>query len=276
MKSLVQIGLLLGKGAETLAQDLRTLHDINEGAGIDNVEHRAQLDHIRTVQGDIDHLALIALIEAAAGDAGATALQVVDDIVADGLRVVGDDKHGPVALHTIDDQVDDLALDEDDEDRIDGKTDVTKGDECAQGDDAVNNHDESTQGNLGVLVDNHRDDVRTATGSTRTENETNGNAIDETGEDGVEEIVGLEPAAIVGNLHHAGAFYLADGAVMNHWIISPHALEHKGGSKYQYRGDDGLDTELGSKDPSADNQQRDIHADGIQRNLHLGRSLARF
>ena len=54
---------------------------------------------------------------------------------------------------------------------------------------------------------------------------------------------------------------------MNHGIVAPLTLEDKGEQENQRRRDDGLDTELRSKNPCADEQQGDIHADGIKRNL---------
>jgi hypothetical protein len=49
-------------------------------------------------------------------------MHVVEDIVLDLLQLVGDDESGFVALDTIDHEVDDLALDEDDNDGMEDYT----------------------------------------------------------------------------------------------------------------------------------------------------------
>ena len=192
----------LRETTEAFAQNLAALHDVDKGMGVDMVENRTQLDHIGAVECDIEHLALGALVEARASDERAATLDVVDDVVAHSFGLIGNDEHGLVGLHTVDHEVDDLALDEDDDDGIDGQADVTKGDKGAQRDDAIDNHDESAQGNLGVFVQNHRDDIRTATGSARTENEADGHTVDDTGDHGIKEVVGMEPATVMRNLDH--------------------------------------------------------------------------
>ena len=260
--------LLLGEAAEAFAEDFGALEDVDEGVRVDVVEDGAQLDHVGTVESDVEHIAFGALVEARTADERATALDVVDDVVAHGVGLVGDDEHGLVGLETVNHEVDDLALDEDDDDGVNGQADVTKGDEGAQGDDAIDNHDEGTQGNLGVFVQNHRDDVRAAAGSTRAENQTDGHAVDDTGNHRIEEIVGTEPTAVMGNLDHRldhrGVNGGCDGTIEDDGIIAPPDLEDKGEQEYQRRRDDGLDTELGAKNPGADNQQGDIHADGVE------------
>ena len=183
--------LFLGKAAEALAKNLVALHDVHKGIGVDVVKHRAQLNHVGAVKGDIEHLTLIALVKTTAGDERTAALDIVDDVVTDGVRVIGDDKHRLVALHTVNHEVDYLTLDEDDNDGVNGQTDVTKGNQRAQGDNTINNHDKGTQGNLGVLVQNHRDDVRAATGGARAENQTDSNTIDDAGHYCIEEIIGV-------------------------------------------------------------------------------------
>ena len=136
----IECALLLWQSAEAFAQNFRALHDVDKGLGVDVVELATQLNHVGAVKAHIEHLALIALVEATAGDARATALEVVDDIVANGLGIVGDDEHCAVALHAVNHEVDNLALNEDDEHRVDGKANVAKCNQCAQGYNAVNNH----------------------------------------------------------------------------------------------------------------------------------------
>ena len=65
---------LLWQTAEALSQDFGAFHDVDEGFWVDAVEHRAELYHVGTVEGDVHHLALVAFVETAAGDACATAL----------------------------------------------------------------------------------------------------------------------------------------------------------------------------------------------------------
>ena len=103
---------------------------------------------------------------------------------------------------TVNYKVDDLTLNEDDDDGINGQTDVTESYQSAQSDDAVNNHDKGTERNLGVLVQDHRDDIRTATGSARTEYQANSHTVDNTRNNGIEEIVRTEPTAVMRNLDH--------------------------------------------------------------------------
>ena len=112
--------LFLWQAAEALAQNLTALHDVDKCLGVDVVELATQLYHVGAVQAHVEHFALVALVEAAASDAGATTLQVVDDVVAYGLGIIGDDEHGAVALHAVDNEVDDLTFNEDDDHRVDG------------------------------------------------------------------------------------------------------------------------------------------------------------
>jgi len=259
--------LILWQTTEAFAQNLGTLHDVDKGMGVDMVENRTQLNHIGAVQCDIEHLALSALVQARASDERTAALNVVDDVIAHSFGLIGNDEHGLVGLHTIDHEVDDFALDEDDNNRVDGQADVTEGNKGAQRDDAIDNHDESAKGNLGVLVQNHRDDVRAATSRARAENQTDGHTIDDTGNDSIEEVVGMEPAAVVGNLNHRldhrRVNSCRDTSIMDNGVIAPPTLEHKGEQENQRRRYDGLDAELGTQNPCADDEQGDIHADGV-------------
>ena len=242
--------LLLGETAEALAQNLGTLHDVDKRVGVNVIENRTELDHVGTIEGNIEHLALGAFVEASTSDEGAATLDVVDDVVTHGLGFIGNDKHGLVTLHAIDNKVDHLALDKDDDDGVDGQADVTEGHQGAEGDDAIDNHDEGTQGNLGVLVQDHRDDVRAATGRARAENQTDGHAVDDASDDGIQEVIRMEPAAMMGNLDHRfdhrGVNRLHYLAVMDDRIVAPCALEDKGKQEDQRRRNDGLDTELGT------------------------------
>ena len=130
----------LWQSPEPLSQYLGAFHDVDKGFRVDAVEHRAQLNHVGSVEGDIYNLALVAFVEAAARDACASSLEVVDDEVSHWLGVVGNDEHGLVAFHSVHHEVYNLALDEDDNYRVDGQPDVSKGDERAQCYDAVNDH----------------------------------------------------------------------------------------------------------------------------------------
>ena len=94
---------LLWKSTETGTQNLGALHDVDKRMRIDQVQGRAQLDHVRAVKGNIDHLALLALIQSTARDAGATALDLVDDVIAYGVGIVGDDKHRLVTVISLND-----------------------------------------------------------------------------------------------------------------------------------------------------------------------------
>ena len=261
----------MGKTSKTLAEDLVALHDVDKGVRVDVVEDRAQLDHVGTVEGDVEHLALGALVQSAASDERAATLDVVDDVIADGIGCVGDDKHRLVGLHAIDDKVNDLALDKDDDDRVDGKAYVTKGHEGAQGDDTVNDHDEGTERYLGIFVDNHRDDVRASAGSSRAENHADGHTIDNTGHNRVQEIVGVEPASVMWNLDHRLDHRGIDGfyniTVVDDRVVAPSALKHKSEYENQRCRNNRLDAELGSQHPSADDEQGNVHADGVERNL---------
>ena len=107
--------LLLRQAAEALSQDFGAFHDVDKSFWVDAVEHRAQFYHVGAVECDIYHLALISFVEATAGDACAATLEVVDDEVAHGFGVVGDDEHGLIALHAVNHEVDYLAFDEDDD-----------------------------------------------------------------------------------------------------------------------------------------------------------------
>ena len=107
--------LILWQTTEAFAQNLAALHDVDKGMGVDMVENRTQLNHIGAVESDIEHLALSALVETRAGDERATTLDVVDDVIAHSFGLIGNDEHGLVGLHTVDHEVDDLALDEDEE-----------------------------------------------------------------------------------------------------------------------------------------------------------------
>ena len=133
-------------------------------------------------------------------------------------------------------------------------------------------------------MQDHRDDVRAAAGRARAENQTDGHTIDDAGHNGVEEVVRVEPAAMVRNLDHRLDHRRVgrggDGAVVDDGIIAPPALKHKREQENQRRRDNRLDTELGSQYPRADDEQGDVHADGIERDLprpqrveHVGQTV---
>ena len=225
-----------------------------------------ELHHVGTVESHVYHLALVALIEACAHQQGAAALEVVEDIVAHSLQLVGDDEHGFVALHTFDNEVDNLALNEDDDDGVDGQAYVAESHEGAQRDDAVDNHHQGAEANLGVLVQYHADDVAAAAGGAAAEYHADGHSVNKAGDNGVEEVVWHEPAPVVGYLNHGDAL---DGSVDNlavedNRVVAPQGLKDICGHEDEGCGEDGLETELGTENPGAYDEQGHIHADGVE------------
>ena len=74
------------------------------------------------VEGDINHLAFSTLIEAATRENGTAAVQIIDDEVAHLFNLIRNNKSCLVALYAFHHQVDNLALDEDKDDGINGQT----------------------------------------------------------------------------------------------------------------------------------------------------------
>ena len=50
---------------------------------------------------------------------------------------------------------------------------------------------------------------------------------------------------------------------MNHGVIAPESLYQPGECENQDGGEDGLEAELRTENPGADEQQRDVHTDGV-------------
>ena len=121
-----------------------------------------QLDEVGAFQGNVNHAALGAGVETLAEEQGAAALEVVEDVAAHGLHVVGHDIDGLVGLHTFHDEVDDLTFNVNQNDRIDGQTDLLEGNQSGEGDDGIDDHHQSAEGDFRVFVDDHGDDVATA------------------------------------------------------------------------------------------------------------------
>ena len=161
--------LLGGQGLEAFTHNLGTVDNVDKGRGIEVAEVGTELDKVGTLHGDVDNLALGAIVKALAGDAGATTVEFVEDVFLDNIVLVGDDEGGFVALDAVDNEVDDLAFDKDDNDGVDGETDVAKGDKGGEGDAAVDDGDEGAEANLSVLVENHGDDVAATTGGAAAE-----------------------------------------------------------------------------------------------------------
>lgn len=106
------------------------------------VDVRFQSDHFCSRNGGIDHLAFLSCVQADAAKAGAAALDVVDDSLANLLFLIGDDEEGFVALHTFNHKVDDFALDGDEQDGVDGQTYLVEGDKGGERDGRIDNHDQ--------------------------------------------------------------------------------------------------------------------------------------
>ena len=71
--------LFLRKCFETVAHDFGALDNVDESVGIEMTQVGFQFHQIGTVKGDVNHLAFMTLVETLSGEAGATALQVVED-----------------------------------------------------------------------------------------------------------------------------------------------------------------------------------------------------
>ena len=211
------------------------------------------------------------LVESESWETSATAFEVVEDIVFHFVDAVGDDEYGFVCRHAFDNDVDDFAFDIDEDDGVDGQSDVAY-DESGERDAAVDDEDENSERYFGVFVDDHGDDVAAARGGACAENYTYGDAIDESGHDGIEEEVGDEEAfdGVV-----AGAYDVGDVAikplcgvvqsVVDYWCIAPCRFKNVGEDRDKDYGYDGFDAETWSEDDGADDEQGDVHADAGDR-----------
>ena len=131
-------------------------------------------------------------------------------------------------------------------------------------------------------MDNHGDDIAAARGGTGTENDADGDTIEQTGHHGVEEHVGQEPHLGTVTHERKGGVdrRVHKLAVMDERRIAPGGFHDIGEHGYQHHRDDGLQSELGSQDDGTDNQQRNIHADTRQGYLptpqgikHVGQAI---
>ncbi len=260
---LLPVALFFRDRFEAFSHDFGAVDDVDEGGRVDVVEVVFELDHVGAVEGDVDHVALGAAVEALAHEKGAAAMEVVEDVVSHDFHVVGHDIDGLVALQTVHNQVDDLAFDVDQDNGVDRQTDLLESNESGEGDDGIDDHHEGAKGDFRVLVDNHRDDIAAAGSGSRSENQTDSDTIDEAGHDGIQEVVGHEKEFAVRNLHHVGHTGGLHDPFMNHGVIAPESLYQPGECEYQDGGKDGLEAELRTENPGADEQQRDVHTDGV-------------
>ena len=204
------------------------------------------------------------MVEARAGEDSTAALQVVDDIVAHLIHLVGDDERRLVRLEAVHDEVDDLALDGNQDDGVDRQADLLEGNEGGERNAGIDNQHEGAEGNLGVFVQDHGDDVAAAGSGAGLENEADGHAVDDASHHGVQEIVGTEKLLAVRNLHKTmEAFAAVQDALMNDRVVPPRRFQQPCEEENQDGGNHGLDTEARTEHPSADKQQGNIHADGV-------------
>lgn len=180
---------LLWERFETKSHNLGALDDIDKSMWVKHTDARLELNKVGTVKRDINHPALLTLIETDTREAGTTTFEIVDDEVFHLLNSVSNDEYGFVGGETFDYEVYDLTLDVDKDDGVDGEPDVAD-DECCERYAAVNDKDKHSKRNLGVLVDNHGDDVTAARSGTGAEYNTNGDTVYYARDNGVEEEVG--------------------------------------------------------------------------------------
>ena len=121
-----------------------------------------QFDEVGAFQGNVNHAALGASVEPLSEEQGAAALEVIEDVPAHGLHIVGHNIDGLVGLHALHDEVDDLTFDVNHNDGIDGQTNLLEGNQSGEGDDGIDDHHQSAEGDFRVFVDDHGDDVATA------------------------------------------------------------------------------------------------------------------
>ena len=260
---LLPVALFFRDRFEAFSHDFGAVDDVDEGGRVDVVEVVFELDHVGAVEGDVDHITFSAAVKALAHEEGTAAVKVFEDKLPHGFHVVGHDIDGLVALQTVHNQVDDLAFDVDQEDGIDGQTDLFEGDEGGEGDDGIDDHHEGAEGDFRVFVDDHGDDVAAAGSGSRSENQTDSDTVDEAGHHGVQEVVGHEEEFAVRNLYHVGHTGGFHDAFVYHGVITPESLYQPGECEYQDGGKHGFETELRTENPGADEQQRDVHADGV-------------
>ena len=175
------------------------------------------------------------------------------------MKFFSDDEAGFVSGNAFNNHVDNLALDVDEDDGIDGQTDVAEGHEGGQRDTAVDNQHQYTERYLCVFVNDHGNDITAARGSSSFENQTDGYTVNQTGDHGVEEEVGHEVFGdgIVAGTHFireitVKPFAAVEESVMDKWRIAPDAFHNIG--EYGYEDDryDGLDAKTRTQEPGAD------------------------
>jgi len=230
-----------------------------------------ELDEVAAVESHVNHFAFMTLVESDTGEAGASAFEVVEDVVLDFVDAVGDDEDRLVGCDALDDQVDDLAFDIDKYDGVYRQSDVAD-DEGGEGDAAVDDEDEDAERYFGVFVDDHRDDVAAARGGAGAEDDADGDAVDEACDNGVEEEIGDEETfdGVVAGAHDVGdmaveAFGGVVESVVDDRSVAPCRLKDVGEYGDKDDGDDGLDAESGAEDDGADDEQGYVHADTCHR-----------
>ena len=157
---------------------------------------------------------------------------------------------------TLDDEVDDLALDEDDNPRIHRQAPVAECHHGAEGDGAVHDDDQRTEGNVGVFIQNHRDDIRASGSGACLEYHTDTDTVHDTAEDGGKELLFQQRTRLHALFDEGGDidFRLQEGIIAVGIVDEPH--ENRNGEST----DDGLHAEHPAEKIDAEQQQRHVHA----------------
>ena len=160
------MSLLCRQCFEPFTHDFRAVDDVHEGGRVDVVEVVLQFDEVGAFEGDVYHAALGAGIKALPEKQRAAAFEVVKNVTPYGFHIVGDDIDGLVSLHTLHNQVDNLAFNKYQYDGINGQTNLLESDKGGEGDDRINNHHQFAQRNFRVFVYDHGNDIAAARGSS--------------------------------------------------------------------------------------------------------------
>lgn len=230
---------------EAVSENLVAVDYVDKGVGVDVVNLLLEMSELTSRNCGINKIAFLAVVHSYALHASTATLEVVDNHLTNFLILVAHDKYCLVALDTFYHNVDDLALDEDKDYGVDWQTEVAER-KRSERNAAINDKHQSSKRNLGVLVQNHRDNVASARCCPRLEDQTDCKTINYTCHNCVKEIIWNEPASVVGDFHHVNPVDWSRHyrAIVDYRRITPEHFQQEGEEEYQYRRYNCLNSEL--------------------------------
>ena len=96
--------------ARSVTHHFRALNHVDESVRVDAAQTHFELHEVGAVEVSVYHLTLLSFVQACAHKACAASVQVIDNERSDIVNLIGDDERGLVALHAVNNQVNDLAF----------------------------------------------------------------------------------------------------------------------------------------------------------------------